>query len=188
VAKKEIGSDVFLPMPVVLVGADVGSKPNFMAAGWVTRVNIEPPMVAVALTAGRYTVKGIEEHGTFSLCLPSKDLVEKADYCGLVSGKEVDKSAVFEVQYGKLETAPMAVECSVCMECRVVQVVTLGSDAIYVGEIVAAYADEDVLVQDALDVQRMGLFFLTMPDNKYRLMGEEFAEAFSIGKNVGERD
>ena len=187
-AKVEITNDVFLPMPVALVGAHVDGRPNFMAAGWMTRVNVKPPMIAVSLSADHYTTKGVEENGTFSLCFPSKDLVEKTDYCGLVSGNEADKSAIFEATYGKLGTAPMAGECPFCMECRVVQTVPLGGDIVYVAEIVAAYADEGLLIQGVPDVKRMDLFFLTMPDNKYWLLGEELADAYSVGEGLMERE
>lgn len=181
-AKIQIKSNVFLPMPVVLVGADVDGRPNFMAAGWVTRVNLDPALVAVSLSADHHTAKGIGQNGGFSLCFPSRDLVEKTDYCGLVSGKDVDKSGVFEVTYGTLPGVPMASECPFCVECRLVQTVELGGDNIYIGEMVAAYADEDKLVQGAPDVKKMGLFFLTMPDNKYWVLGEEIADAYSVGE------
>lgn len=182
-AKKKIGANVFLPMPVALVGANVEGKANFMAAGWQTRVNFEPPMVAVSLDAGHHTSQGIEENETFSLCFPSRDLAQKTDYCGLVSGKDKDKSQVFEVFYGETGTAPMAAEAPLCLECRLIQTVVLPADNLYIGEVVAVYAEEGMLVKDVPDVKEMELLFLTMPDNKYWVLGDEVGDAYSIGKN-----
>mgnify|MGYP002682270165 CR=1 FL=1 len=182
--KIEIESGVFLPMPVVLVGADVDGRPNFMAAGWVSRVDFDPALVAVSLTKGRHTAKGIVHNGGFSLCFPSRDLVQKTDYCGLVSGKDTDKSGVFEVTYGKLPGVPLAAECPLCVECRLIQTVTLDGSDIFIGEMVAAYADEDQLSQGAPDAKKMNLFFLTMPDNKYWCLGDEVADAYSVGKGL----
>jgi flavin reductase (DIM6/NTAB) family NADH-FMN oxidoreductase RutF len=183
-AKIKIGPNVFLPMPVVLVGANVEGKANFMAAGWVTRANYEPPLVAVCLDADHHTSKGIEENGTFSLCFPGRDLAAKADYCGLVSGKDKDKSGLFDVFYGDTGTAPMVQECPFCVECRLVKTVPLTGDNVYVGEMVAVYAEEGMLLEQSPDVKKMDLIFLTMPDNKYWVLGDEVADAYSIGESL----
>jgi flavin reductase (DIM6/NTAB) family NADH-FMN oxidoreductase RutF len=183
-AKVKIGSNVFLPMPVVLVGAIVEGKANFMAAGWVTRANYEPPLVAVCLDADHHTSKGIEENGTFSLCFPARDLAAKTDYCGLVSGKDKDKSGLFTVFYGETGSAPMVAECPFCVECRLTKTVELSGDNVYIGEMVAVYAEDDMLVQNAPDAKKMDLIFLTMPDNKYWVLGDEVGDAYSIGESL----
>ena len=69
-------------MPTLLVGANVKGKPNYMTAAWATVACMAPPMVCVALNKARYTVKGIEENKTFSLNIPSAQLVVEADHCG----------------------------------------------------------------------------------------------------------
>jgi hypothetical protein len=81
-------------MPIVLVGANVNGKANYMTAGAATVACMAPPMVCVALNKARYTVKGIEENKTFSLNVPSVDHLVEADYCGIVSGAQEDKSKV----------------------------------------------------------------------------------------------
>ena len=98
---------IFYPMPCSLVGANVGGKANFLTVAWFTTANPKPPCVLVTMNKAHYTNAGIMENSTFSINIPSSDLVEKVDYCGLVSGRKVDKSAVFEVFYGKLKTAPL---------------------------------------------------------------------------------
>ena len=74
----------------------------------------------MSLHEDHYTTKGIVENGTYSVNVPSTRLLSLADYCGLVSGHRVDKSRLFETFYGELGTAPMAAECPVNLECRVV--------------------------------------------------------------------
>jgi len=99
-------------MPMVLVGAVVDGKANFMAAAWVCRVNAKPPMFSIAL-GHHHTNKGIEENKEFSINVPDVSMVEKTDYCGLVSGVKNDKSRLFDVFYGELKKAPLIAECPV---------------------------------------------------------------------------
>ena len=112
-------------MPVVLVGAQVSGKANFMVVGWCTRANASPPMIVCGIGNHHYTAKGIAETKTFSVNIPSSDLLEKTDFCGLVSGAKVDKSETFDIFYGSLKTAPMIRECPVSLECRLIQIVSL---------------------------------------------------------------
>ena len=107
--KIQIGQNFFIPMPVVLVGAQVSGKANFMTVGWCTRANASPPMIVCGIGNHHYTAKGIAETKTFSVNIPSSDLLEKTDYCGIVSGAKTDKSKVFDVFYGSLKTAPMSI-------------------------------------------------------------------------------
>ena len=86
--KIRINANVFMyPMPVVLVGAIVMGKPNFMAVGWISRVNANPPMLAIGINKAHHTSKGIKENETFSVNIPSADMLDRVDHCGLVSGK-----------------------------------------------------------------------------------------------------
>jgi flavin reductase (DIM6/NTAB) family NADH-FMN oxidoreductase RutF len=97
--KIDSGAAFLYPMPMVLVGAVVEGRANFMAAAWVARVNYKPPLFLIAL-GPHHTNKGIEEHKAFSINIPDVSLIEKTDYCGLVSGGKTDKSVLFEVFYG----------------------------------------------------------------------------------------
>jgi flavin reductase (DIM6/NTAB) family NADH-FMN oxidoreductase RutF len=68
--KSEIGLNVFIPMPVVLVGTQVAGKANFMAVGWITRANGNPPMIACGIGNHHFTTRGIAETKTFSVNIP----------------------------------------------------------------------------------------------------------------------
>lgn len=182
--KQQIGSNFFIPMPVVLVGTQVAGKANFMAVGWITRVNGNPPMIACGIANNHYTVKGIGETKTFSVNIPSPDLLEKTDYCGIVSGEKTDKSHVFTVFYGSLKTAPMIRECPVTLECRLVQSVQLPTHTLFIGEIAGAYADGRVLKDNKPDFPAIDPLFLTMPDNRYWTLGKYAGDAWSAGKKL----
>ena len=172
------------PMPMTLIGAIVENRPNFLAAAWVARVNFQPPMIGVALGKRHYTNGGIEENKAFSVNIPGRDLLEKADYCGIVTGKTVDKSKLFNVFYGDLSKAPMIRECPLCLECRLVQAVDLPVDTFFIGEIVSAYAEDAALTNGQPDIKKMDAFTLTMPDNFYWSVGEKVGQAWSAGKSL----
>ncbi len=180
--KKQINENFFIPMPVVLVGTQVNGKANFMTVGWCSRANGNPPMFLCGIGNSHHTPKGIAETETFSVNIPSSALVEKTDYCGLVSGAAVDKSGVFDVFYGTLRTAPMIRECPVNLECRLVQAVPLPTNTIFIGEIVGAYADESVIRDGKPDFAAIDPLLLTMPDNRYRKLGEHAGDAWSAGR------
>ena len=183
-AKQKIGQNFFIPMPVVLVGTQATGKANFMAVGWCARVNGNPPMIACGIANSHYTPKGIAEEKTFSVNIPSSDLLEKTDYCGIVSGAKIDKSQVFDVFYGLLKTAPMIGECPVTLECRLVQTVPLPTHMLFIGEIVGAYADENVIKDGKPDFPEIDPLFLTMPDNRYWTLGKYAGDAWSAGKKL----
>jgi flavin reductase (DIM6/NTAB) family NADH-FMN oxidoreductase RutF len=132
--KIDLGATIasYSPFPVVLVGANVKGKPNFLPIGWFVGAGFKPPRVAVVSSRVHYTNKGIKENKTFSVCIPSEDMVEVTDYCGCVSGSKVDKSTFFEVFYGKLKTAPMIMECPVNLECKLEKVIDAGQQEIFI--------------------------------------------------------
>ncbi len=134
-SKVEIGSDrIYYPMPCSLVGANVAGKANYLTVAWFSMVNPEPAYLAVAMNKAHYTNSGIKANGTFSVNIPSSDMAEKTDYCGMVSGRKFDKAAIFETFYGKLETAPMIKEFPFNVECRLVQTVDLPAEELFSGK------------------------------------------------------
>jgi flavin reductase (DIM6/NTAB) family NADH-FMN oxidoreductase RutF len=171
------------PMPMVLVGTLVDNRPNFMAVGWITRVNFKPPMIAVALGKTHYTNGGIHGSRIFSVNIPDVDLMEKVDYCGMVSGRREDKSGLFTVTPGPKTNAPMIDECPLSMECKLIHVVDLPTNEVFVGEIMGAYANTDCCSDGKPDIKKMRPFTLTMPDNRYWEVGANAGKAWSIGAN-----
>jgi flavin reductase (DIM6/NTAB) family NADH-FMN oxidoreductase RutF len=183
--KIRISNHAFLyPMPMVLVGTLVEDRPNFMAVGWVSRVNFKPPMIGAAIHRMHYTNQGIRTCGAFSVNVPAVELMEKVDYCGLVSGRSEDKSLLFSVSRGEVTGSPMVDECPLSMECRVIRTVELPTNDIFIGEIVGAYCGEKYLTEGKPDIRKMDPFTLTMPDNTYWKVGDRAGGAWNIGKNI----
>ncbi len=171
------------PMPIVLVGSVVNGKANFMTVGLAAKVNMRPPLIAIGL-GGHYTNKGIEENKEFSINIPDVAVIEKTDYCGLVSGKKTDKSTVFHVFYGDLSKAPLVKECPVCISCALYDTVKLPSNTLYIGEPKEVFTEEKYLSDKKLDIKKINPFMLTMPDNKYWSVGEYLGQAWGIGEKI----
>ncbi|MFX1379553.1 MAG: flavin reductase family protein [Promethearchaeota archaeon] len=175
------------PMPVALIGANVNGKPNFETLAYVGIVEADPPMISIASWVTHYTNIGINENRTFSVNTPTEDLAEKVDYCGIVSGKETDKSEVFDVFYGDLKTAPMAslsplnLECEVIKSFKIKDLVEIEKGhEIFIGKIVNVYADEDYLTEGIPDIAKLKTYAYSI--NNYWKIGEKLAPAFEIGK------
>ena len=109
-------------------------------------------------------------------------MVEKTDYCGLVSGKDTDKASPFNVYYGELGTAPMITECPLSLECRLETIVENPTNNFYIDEIIASYTEEKYLTGGKPDIKKINPFVLTMPYNRYWTLGKSAGDAWSIGK------
>lgn len=181
------GAAFLYPMPMVLVGSVVEGNVNFMAVGWVSRVNAKPPLFAIAL-GPHHTNKGIDENKEFSINIPDVSLMEKTDYCGLVSGRKTDKSELFNVFFGDLGKAPLIKECPVCMSCSLYDAVKLPFDTLYIGEPKEVFTEEKYLTNSILDIKKVNPFTLTMPDNHYWSVGENLGKAWNIGKSLKSKD
>lgn len=179
--KTKLGAkNLLFPMPTILVGANVAGKPNYITIAHCGIVAMNH--ITVSLRKGRYTSTGIKENGTFSVNIPSADLVKETDYCGLVSGKSVDKSQLFESFYGTLKTAPMIQKCPVNMECRLKQTLDFPSHEVFIGEVVEGYCDDNCLNGDLLSMEQVQP--LLFGPNAYWKIGEPCAKTFSVGNDL----
>ena len=181
--KKSLGPQTLLyPMPAVLVGSLVEGKPNFMTAAWCGIAAHKPPAICVAIHKSRYTLKGINENETFSINIPNRNIVEKVDFCGTHTGLKHDKSKIFNVFYGNLKTAPLAEECPVNLECKLINSLDVGSHMLVVGEIIDTFINEDCLVEGKPDPKRIDPLIYATSARKYCVLGDYIADAFNIGK------
>lgn len=174
------------PIPVVLVGAIINDKPNFMAVAWCGVANSEPPMISVAIRRSTYTYKGIMQNLTFSINVPSSELVRETDYCGIVSGSKVNKVEVchFKVFFGKLRNAPLIEQCPINLECKVMHILDLGSHSLVVGRIEETHFSETCLTDGKPDVNKVKPFTYNRPNQQYQALGEVIAKAYSVGKEL----
>jgi flavin reductase (DIM6/NTAB) family NADH-FMN oxidoreductase RutF len=176
-----------LPWAQTILGSHFKGKVNFMALDWVTRVNFDPAMLGICVNRNNASYKAILDTGEFSVNVPTVDMVEVTDYTGLVSGKRVDKSNLFEVFYGELKSAPMISDCPITIECKVTQTVDLPTNSFFMADIVNIYSEEKYLTDGKPDVKKINPFVLTMPDNNFWAIGESVGKAWNAGKSVRKR-
>jgi flavin reductase (DIM6/NTAB) family NADH-FMN oxidoreductase RutF len=183
--KKTFGPQPMVwPHPTVLVGAITDGKPDFAAVAWTGVAASNPASVTIALQPHRYSLKGIYQNRTFSVNVPSVDLVKETDYCGLVSGKDTDKvkDCKFKVFYGNLKTAPLIEQCPINLECEVSHILNLGSHTLVVGKVAETYISEECLTDEKPDISKVKPFIFG--PMKYYTIGEAFADAFKIGWEI----
>jgi flavin reductase (DIM6/NTAB) family NADH-FMN oxidoreductase RutF len=183
--KTNLGTNSFIyPMPVTLLGTRNGETANFMALGWLSRANGNPPLLVAGVNKVHLTSQLLMENSGFSINYPTEDMIKKVDYCGLVSGRKEDKSQLFTVEYGEMEDAPLIKECPLSLECKLVDVYEMPTHNLFVGEIMATYADEKILTEGKPDMSKLKPLLLTMPDNNYWDVKEKVGKAWSIGKDL----
>jgi flavin reductase (DIM6/NTAB) family NADH-FMN oxidoreductase RutF len=188
-AKKIVSSKVpVYPMPVIIIGADVEDKANFLTVVWFSMVNFKPPTIAIALNKGHYTNNGIRQNKAFSINVPSTELAEATDYCSVVSGYDEDKSKVFDIFYGELKSAPMIRECPLSAECRVVKTIDFATHEVFIGEIIATHADNEIMTDERPDVSKIDPILYSMYDNNYWNLGEKIGRAMQTGKRFNPDD
>ncbi len=166
------------PFPVVLAGADVDGRPNYATVGACGVVSLEP-VLYISLRGTHYTTSGVREHGYFSVNIPAAELVQKVDYCGLVSGKTADKSSVFTSFYDELGQAPMIGECPLNFLCQVIRSIPIFDFELFFGEIVAAYANERCLTEGVPDPKKIDPMMLM--GSSYWGLGQAAGTVFKEG-------
>jgi flavin reductase (DIM6/NTAB) family NADH-FMN oxidoreductase RutF len=175
--KVKLGSLPYVyPIPITLVGANVDGKPNFETIGDTGLMGINPPLVFVSSHRDHYTNIGILANRTFSINFPTTAMLTRVDYCGTVSGREVDKAALFEVFYGETGTAPMIAECPVSLECRVLQEFSVQHRQAFVGEVVQCFASQEFVgEQDGrkvlADLTQLDPILYALDNRYYRIGG-----------------
>lgn len=137
--------NMLYPLPVVMVSAsDKEGRDDIITVAWAGTVCTNPPMVSVSIRPERYSYHMIRETGEFVINLTTEKLAFATDYCGVRSGRDVDKFKETGLTREKADKvrAPMIGESPVNIECRVRKVKELGSHHMFIAEVVAVHADE----------------------------------------------
>ena len=170
-------------MSVTIIGAVVNGRINYINVGHVGILNaFEPNIISVAMAKTHFTNKGIRDNRAFSVNLFSEHQVAAADYIGLKSGFEEDKSSLFETLNGELEGAPMIKTCPLSMECRLIDTYQLKTHDVFIGEVIGTYADESVLTDGQVDIEKVRPILFDMIGMKYRGIGTAIGDCWEIGK------
>ena len=152
------------PIPAVMITCrDENGRDNVMTAAWAGTVCSDPVMVSVSIRKERYSHDIIEKSGEFVLCLTNRKLAKVTDYVGVRSGRDMDKFALegdLHISRGKARfvNAPLINESPVCLECRVRQILELGSHDMFVAEVVSTDVDDAYLDENGrLDLKKADL-------------------------------
>lgn len=142
------GSVMLNPTPVVLVTSmDKFNKVNIFTVGWISTVCTKEPIIAMGVRPERLSYEYIKESGECVINLPTRDMVKIVDYCGVVSGKKVDKVKHFNLVLSKgVEiTTPSLQDSPVALECKVKSITPLGTHDLFLLEVLNVKVDENLL-------------------------------------------
>lgn len=137
--------NMLYPLPAVMVSvADAQGNSNIITIAWAGTICTNPPMVSISVRPERYSYHMIEETGEFVINLTTEKLAYATDYCGVKSGRDVDKFKELNLTEEKAEhvKAPMIKECPVNIECRVIKKEELGSHHMFLAEVAAVHVDD----------------------------------------------
>lgn len=165
------------PVPAVMVSvADQNHRPNIITVAWAGTVCTNPPMVSISVRPSRYSYEIIEKTGEFVINLTNEKLAKACDYCGVVSGRDVDKFKKTGLTPVPVEhvKAPAIAESPVNIACRVVESHPLGSHTMFVAEVLGVTVDDAYLDETGkFDINGTGLIMYS------------HGEYFALGKKLG---
>ncbi|MDO4277873.1 MAG: flavin reductase family protein [Lachnoclostridium edouardi] len=169
--------NMLYPVPAVMVSCQrKGEKPNIITAAWCGTTVSDPAMVYVSVRPERYSYDIIKETGEYVINLVNKELVFAADFCGVRSGRDVDKFAEMKLTpFPSQKVAPPGIEESpVNLECKVKKILPLGTHHMFLAEIVNVTVDDKYM-------DEKGKFHL----NSSGLVAYSHGEYFELGKKLG---
>jgi flavin reductase (DIM6/NTAB) family NADH-FMN oxidoreductase RutF len=185
--KKSLGAKTLLyPTPVLVVGTyDADGRANGMTAAWGGVASSKPPCVCVSLRAATASHGAIMARKAFTISIPGEDMAAEADYFGSVSDRDHDKFTEMGLTpvRSELVDAPYVGEFPLVLECRVVEVHELGLHTQFIGEVLDAKIDEDVLdATGHVEIARLRPILFAMDPGMYYGVGEAVGKTYTIGK------
>lgn len=138
------GGTFIYPIPAVMVSCGTMEESNIITVAWTGILNTNPAMCYISVRPERYSHDIIKKNGEFAINLTTRQLAYATDWCGVKSGRDVDKFKEMKLtkERANIIKAPLIKECPVSVECKVKEIVPLGSHDMFIAEIVAIDADE----------------------------------------------
>lgn len=170
-------STLLAPIPPVMVTCgDINSTSNIITIAWTGIVNTIPPMTYISVRRERYSYNIIKDSGEFVINLTTADLARATDFCGVRSGTAIDKFSEMKLtkEQASIVKCPCIKESPINIECRVKQVIELGSHDMFLSEILAVSVDENI-------IDNTGRLCI----DKASLLAFAHGEYFELGKCIG---
>jgi len=155
------GTTMLNPVPAVMVTCvDSEGKPNIITVAWAGTINSKPPMLSISVKKERHSYSLIKEKGQFAVNLTNEALAYATDFCGVKSGRDVDKFEILKLNADKASVidVPLIKESPINLECIVRQRIELGSHDMFIAEIVAVHVDDRLIGRNGkLDMNKAKL-------------------------------
>ena len=183
--------NMLYPTPAVMVSCGRPSeKPNIITVAWAGTICSSPAMLSISVRKERYSYNIIKETGEFVVNLTSKKITRAADWCGVRSGRDYDKFAEMKLTPlpSQKISAPGIEESPVNIECKVKQVVDLGSHDMFIAEVVSVSVDDSLLDDKGrLDLGKAKL--VAYSHGEYFMLGEKIGKfGYSVAKKTKKKD
>ena len=164
------------PIPAVMVSCGTMEKPNIITIAWTGTICSDPAMVSISVRPERYSHDIIQESGEFVINLTTRKLVRACDYCGVKSGRDVDKFAETHLtpEPSHEVSCPSIAESPVSIECKVKQMISLGSHDMFIAEVLSVSVDSSY-------IDSKGRFMM----NKTDLACYSHGDYLALGKKIG---
>lgn len=170
------GGALIAPVPPVMVSCGDMENSNIITVAWTGIVNTVPPKTYISVRPSRHSYKMIKESGEFVINLTPARLIKTADYCGIYTGAKVDKfkKCSLNKEEAREVSCPVIAESPLSLECKVTDVIPLGTHDMFLADIVAVDVDEELIDKNGkLDLSRAGLAAFA------------HGEYFELGKRIG---
>lgn len=171
------GGALLAPLPAVFVTCGTLERPNIFTVAWTGILNTQPPKTYISVRPSRYSYELIKSSGKFVINLARAENVRALDYCGVRSGRDTDKFADTGLSVApalELEDTPVLEQSPLSLECRVTDVIRLGTHDMFIADVVASDVDEKLVDPEGkLHLDRAGL------------LSYSHGEYFELGKKLG---
>ncbi len=170
------GGTLLAPVPPVMVSCGTMEKPNIITVAWTGLINTIPPKTYISVRPSRHSYELIKESGEFAINLTPTSLVKQADWCGIHTGRKVDKFARCNLTPDEANeiSAPLILECPISLECKVFDVIPMGTHDMILADIVAVDVAPGLLDKSGrLCIERA------------HLAAFAHGEYFELGKSLG---
>ncbi len=170
------GSTLLAPVPPTLVSCGTMEQPNVLTVAWAGVINTQPPRVGISIRPERHSYGLIKESGEFVINLPTVPLLRAVDWCGVRSGRDYDKFREMGLTAAAASavSAPLVEESPLNLECKVFQVIPLGSHDLFLADVAAIQVDESLV--DSTGKLRL---------DKANLLAYAHGQYFSLGDVLG---
>ena len=180
------GGALIAPVPPAMItcGNDETGNTNIITIAWTGIINTNPPKTYISVRPSRHSYNIIKESGEFAINLTTKDLVRHADFCGIYTGAKVNKFEKCDLHKEKASeiSCPLIAESPLSLECKVTEMIPLGTHDMFLADIVAVDVDEGLLDKEGkLRLDKAGL--AAFAHGEYFALGEKLGTfGFSVKK------